>query len=287
MPRRIRVARRADDDEDTAAARTNIDALSVSDADRRRRRRTVLAASSACAPRTARVTSGVSNGSGPERIERGVERDGRDVLPQPSCEPDDERLVDVEVDAVARAPRAVDGDAPTRRSRRRCAACCRTSRRSRGSCGGGTRRPSRRPRYSPLIAVLPGTRQTMSRRARRRSAIASLPNAAKTRRVERGVRMLLASRAVPRASRRPPRRSPSAAAATPGSPCAAARTPRCSRQLLLLHQQPLRALDHLARGERLGERLRLRRARACSSSWRARAVWIAGSRSCSRNGFTR
>ena len=26
---------------------------------------------------------------------------------------------------------------------------------------------------------------------------------------------------------------------------------------------------------------------SCSSSCRARAVWIAGSRSCSRNGFTR
>src|SRR5437763_12407637 len=58
------------------------------------------------------TTSGESNGSGPERIERGVEWNGSHFLPHPVLETDHERLVDVELDLVARAPRAVHGEAP-------------------------------------------------------------------------------------------------------------------------------------------------------------------------------
>src|SRR5437867_2971465 len=50
--------------------------------------------------------------SGPECIEDRVERYGRDFLPHSVLEADHERLVDVEVDAVAPPPRAVDGEAP-------------------------------------------------------------------------------------------------------------------------------------------------------------------------------
>src|SRR5438270_6644150 len=67
---------------------------------------------SLCCATVRATTSAESNGSGPERIERGVERDGGDFLPEAVGEADDERLVDVEVDAVAAAPRAVDRDAP-------------------------------------------------------------------------------------------------------------------------------------------------------------------------------
>src|SRR5947209_2970747 len=67
--------------------------------------------SSCCASVSSR-TSALSNGSGPERIERGVEGDGRDLLPPAVLATDDERLVDVELDAVARAVRAIDGDRP-------------------------------------------------------------------------------------------------------------------------------------------------------------------------------
>src|SRR5436309_11926009 len=64
-----------------------------------------------CASQSA-TTSGESNGSGPECIERGVERDGGDFLPHAVLEPDDECLLDVEVDPVPRSPGAVDGETP-------------------------------------------------------------------------------------------------------------------------------------------------------------------------------
>src|SRR5437763_14477063 len=67
---------------------------------------------SVCCATVSAATSAESNGSGPERIEGGVERDGGDFLPEAVGEADDEGLVDVEVDAVAASPRAVDRDTP-------------------------------------------------------------------------------------------------------------------------------------------------------------------------------
>src|SRR5947199_5257146 len=67
--------------------------------------------SSCCAAHSA-CTSAEPNGSGPERIEGRIEWDRRHFLPHAVLEADHERLVDVEVDPVARAPRAVDREAP-------------------------------------------------------------------------------------------------------------------------------------------------------------------------------
>ena len=57
-------------------------------------------------------------------------------------------------------------------------------------------------------------------------------------------------------------------------------------QALALHQQPLRPLDRLRAASASASDAASSRS-AVSSSWRARAVSIAGSRSDSRNGFTR
>src|SRR3954453_10142327 len=67
---------------------------------------------SRCCARQSATTSGEPNGSGPERIERRVEWNGGHFLPHAVLEADHERLVDVELDSVARAPRAVHGEAP-------------------------------------------------------------------------------------------------------------------------------------------------------------------------------
>src|SRR4051794_8452831 len=68
--------------------------------------------SSACCAAVSATASGESKGSGPETLKGGVERDGGDLVPEAVADADDERLVDVEVDAVARADCAVDGDRP-------------------------------------------------------------------------------------------------------------------------------------------------------------------------------
>src|SRR5437868_3758223 len=67
---------------------------------------------SACCDSASATTSGESNRSGPERIEGGIERHGRDLLPHAVLEADHERLLDVELDLVARAVGAVDGESP-------------------------------------------------------------------------------------------------------------------------------------------------------------------------------
>src|SRR3954467_11148243 len=67
---------------------------------------------SRCCARQSAMTSGESNGSGPERIECGVERDRGHFLPHAVLEADHECLIDIELDSVACAPRAVDGAPP-------------------------------------------------------------------------------------------------------------------------------------------------------------------------------
>ena len=145
---------------------------------------------------------------GPEPLEGGVERDGGHVLPQPVGDPDHERLVDVELDPVAAAGRAVDRDAQSSSantvcSRLRYVPPVSIDVRRRNST------TSRRPWYSPLITVWPGTRHTMSRASAAEIAIGSLPKAAKTRRTSAAFGCSGSLTPVARrASRRPPPRSP-------------------------------------------------------------------------------
>src|SRR5258705_10570445 len=71
---------------------------------------------SSCWAAASATTSGSSKraaaSSGPEGIERRVEGHRSDLRPEPVLAADDERLVDVELDAVARSDGAVHGERP-------------------------------------------------------------------------------------------------------------------------------------------------------------------------------
>ena len=101
----------------------------------------IIASISACCAAHSACASGESTGSGPERIEGGVERHRSDGADQAIREPEHERLVDVQRDAVSRAPRAVDSETPVVVREHPCAGASRTCRRSRARCGAGSRRP--------------------------------------------------------------------------------------------------------------------------------------------------